>query len=249
MDFNYVVEPYRPAGGAWSSAHDLVRYVGDELDQGRLPDGRQLVSPPNLLVRRAQGVPTGEDAYYGMGLEGDKTWGVLVVHHGGSMAGFKSDIIFVPDAGIGAVILTNADDGGYLLRPFMRRLLEVLYDGRPEAAGDVAAAAARNQAEIAKERQRLVYPAAPALAADLASRYTSPELGRIDVRRDAGQVVFDFGAWKSHVASRKNDDGTISFITVDPATSGFEFVVAMRSDKRALIIRDGQHEYVYTAAT
>lgn len=248
MDFNYMVEPYRPAGVAWSSAHDLIRYVGDELDQGRLPDGRRLVSAQNLLVRRAPGVATGEDAYYGMGLEGDRTWGVLVIHHGGSMAGFKSDIIFVPDAGVGAVILTNADDGGYLLRPFMRRLLEVLYDGKPEAAGDVAASAARNQAEIAKERQRLVSPAAPAPAADLAGAYVSPELGRITVHREAGQVVFDFGAWKSRVASRRNDDGTISFVTVDPATSGFEFVVATRSGKRALVIRDGQHEYVYTEA-
>jgi CubicO group peptidase (beta-lactamase class C family) len=248
MDFNYMVEPYRPAGVAWSSAHDLIRYVGDELDQGRLPDGRRLVSAQNLLVRRAPGVATGEDAYYGMGLEGDRTWGVLVIHHGGSMAGFKSDIIFVPDAGVGAVILTNADDGGYLLRPFMRRLLEVLYDGKPEAAGDVAAAAARNQAEIAKERQRLVYPPAPALAADLAGAYVSPELGRITVRREAGHVVFGFGAWRSRVASRRNDDGTISFVTVDPATSGFEFVVATRSGKRALVIRDGQHEYVYTQA-
>jgi CubicO group peptidase (beta-lactamase class C family) len=249
MDFNYVVEPYRPAGGAWSSAHDLIRYVGDELSEGRLADGARLVSARNLLVRRAPNVPTGEDGFYGMGLETDTTWGVTVVHHGGSMAGFKSDIVFVPEAGVGAVILTNADDGVYLLRPFMRRLLEVLYDGNSEAAGDVAAAAARNQAEIAKERQRLVFPASAALAADLAARYESKDLGVITVRRQAGDVVFDFGAWKSRVASRKNDDRTVSFVTVDPATRGFEFVVATRSGKRALVIRDGQHEYVYTEAT
>jgi hypothetical protein len=70
------------------------------------------------------------------------------------------------------------------------------------------------------------------------------------VRREgAGGVVFDFGAWKSHVASRKNDDGTVSFITTDPTNDGFEFVVASRSGKRALVIRDGQHEYVYLAAS
>jgi hypothetical protein len=183
-----------------------------------------------------------------MGLEIDTTWGVTVIHHGGSMGGFKSDIMLVPDAQVGGVILTNADDGGMLLRPFMRRLLEVLYDGKSEAAGDVAAAAARNQAEIAKARERLVLPPAPAPAAALAAGYTSPELGRITVRRDKGKVVFDFGAWKSEVASRKNDDGTISFITIDPTNDGFEFMVAARSGKRALIIRDGQHEYVYTEA-
>ena len=38
-------------------------------------------------------------------------------------------------------------------------------------------------------------------------------------------TTFDFGEWKSEVASRKNDDGTVSFITMDPTNMGFEFVV------------------------
>jgi CubicO group peptidase (beta-lactamase class C family) len=248
MDFNYVMLPYRPAGGAWSSAHDMAHYVQNELALGQLPNGKRLVSAKNLLIRRAPGVPTGEDSYYGMGIEGDTTWGVTVIHHGGSMAGFKTDWMALPDAGVGAVVLTNSDDGQMLLHPFMRRLLEVLYDGKPQAAADVAAAATANQAEIAKARERLVVPAAPALAAQLAPAYTSPELGHLTVRKTGGSVVFDFGAWKSRVASRKNDDGTISFITIDPTNDGFEFVAAQRSGKPALIIRDGQHEYVYTAA-
>ena len=249
MGFNYSVLPYRPAGGAWSSPHDLIEYVQDEITQGQLPDGIRLVSAKNLLIRRVPNVSTGEFGEYGMGLETDHTWGVLVVHHGGSMAGFKSDIMLVPDAQVGAVMLTNADTGQALLRPFMRRLLEVLYDGKPEAAGDVAASAARIKAAIAKERERLVVPPAPDLAAGLAARYANPDLGHIAVRRDGGDLVFDFGAWSSKVASRKNDDGTVSFITIDPTNEGFEFVVATRSGHRSLVIRDGQHEYVYSEAS
>jgi hypothetical protein len=48
------------------------------------------------------------------------------------------------------------------------------------------------------------------------------------------------------MASRKNDDGTVSFITTAPSTIGFDFVVGERSGKRVLVIRDGQHEYVFT---
>ena len=47
------------------------------------------------------------------------------------------------------------------------------------------------------------------------------------------------------MASRKNDDGTLSFVTVDPAVLGFEFVEGERGGKRTLTTRDGQHEYVY----
>jgi CubicO group peptidase (beta-lactamase class C family) len=249
MDFNYSIEPYRPAGGAWSSAADLIKYVQDEITQGVLPDGTRLVSSANLLARRAPNVSTGEDGEYGMGLETDHAWGVTVVHHGGSMAGFKSDIMLVPDAQVGAVILTNSDTGQLMLRPFMRRLLEVLYDGKPEAAGDVAAQAVRNQAEIAAERKRLVSPPAAEASRDLAALYENPDLGHITVRRiPGGALVFDFGLWHSLVASRKNDDGTVSFVTIDPTNEGFDFVVSKSAGKRALVIRDGQHAYSYTEA-
>jgi CubicO group peptidase (beta-lactamase class C family) len=245
MAFNYAVMPHRPAGGVWTSAHDLIRYVQLELTNGKLPNGKQLVSEENLLMRREPQISIGEDQTYGMGLEVDRTWGVPVVHHGGSLAGFKSDLMLLPDYGVGAVLLTNSDTGGMLLRPLMRRLLEVLFDGKPEAVGDIAASAANHKASLAKERERLLVPAGTEYVAKLAARYSSPALGDLTVQRDAAATVFDFGEWKSTVASRKNDDGTISFITIDPSTRGFEFVVGERSGKRALVIRDGQHEYFF----
>jgi len=246
MAFNYSVMPHRPAGGVWTSAHDLVKYVQLELARGKLPNQTQLVSEQNLLMRRQPQIATGENQSYGMGLSDDRTWGVSVIHHGGSMAGFKSDLMFLPEYGVGAVLLTNADNGGMLLRATMRRLLEVLFDGKPEAVGNVDAAAANYKAELAKHRERLVVPPSPDLAAKLARNYSSPELGDLTVVRDAGATTFDFGEWKSQVASRKNDDGTISYFTIDPTNDGFEFVVAERSGKRALVIRDGQHEYAFT---
>ena len=130
----------------------------------------------------------------------------------------------------------------------MRRLLEIVFDGKPEAVGNVSSAAATHKAYIVKERERLVVPADPAFVKQLAARYASKELGEIAVLNKGGTITFDFGEWKSTVASRKNDDGTVSFITIDPTNDGFEFVVGERSGKRVLIIRDGQHEYVFTEA-
>jgi CubicO group peptidase (beta-lactamase class C family) len=245
MAFNYSIMPHRPAGGVWTSAHDLIRYVQMEIARGKLPDGTRLVSEQNLLMRRQPQIPTGENQSYGMGLSEDKTWGVSVVHHGGSMAGYKSDLMLLPEYGIGAVLLTNSDNGQMLLRPLMRRLLEIVFDGKPEAVGNVDAAAANFKAQLAKERERLVVPANPDVVGKLAKQYSSPALGDIAVGADGGGTTFDFGEWKSKVASRKNDDGTISLITIDPTNAGFEFVVADRSGKRALVTRDGQHEYVF----
>lgn len=238
--------PYRPAGEAWSSPSDLIKYVRNELTQGVLPNGKRLVSARNLLQRRVHTVTIGQNAWYGMGLMDDRTYGISIIHHGGDLIGYHSDIIAIPSAGIGAVILTNSDSGVQLRGPFLRRLLELLYDGKPEAAADIAVTAKNNALQLVASRKLITVPAAPALAAKLASYYTSPDLGHIAVRHDAAGLVFDFGLWKSHVATRENGDGTVSFLTIDPGLRGFAFIMAANNNKQ-LITRDGQHVYTYVA--
>jgi CubicO group peptidase (beta-lactamase class C family) len=246
MYINRAVAPFRPAGGAWSSPHDMILYVQNELTQGVLPDGKRFVSSKNLLARRARGVVTGEDQWYGMGLWEDATWGVPVIHHGGDLPGYHSDIFMIPSAQVGAVILTNADKGAAMRRPFMRRLLEILYDGRPEAVGDIASLAQRIEAQRVTERKRLIIPAAPKDVAGLASVYASPDLGKLTVEKSGGKVGVRAAAWSSEVASRHNDDGSVSLITIDPAIGGLELVPASKDGKRTLTTRDGQHVYGFT---
>src|SRR3984893_17192831 len=245
MDMNYSVVPIRPAGGMWTSAGDLSKYLQMELARGQLPGGKQLVSKESLLERRKGQVQTSEDTTYGMGLIVSTKYGIPVVSHGGRLFGYKSDMIFLPDHGVGAVILTNSDTGGYLTGLFRRRLLEVLFDGKPEAIEQAKAANAQRIATIAKNRERLMVPADLAEVRKLANGYSSPALGTLRVRVEDGATIFDFGKWHSSVASRKNDDGTTSFVSIDPTVDGFNFVVGERDGKRALIIRDAQHEYAF----
>ena len=247
MDLNYTVIPARPAGAAWSNVEDVLRYVQMELDKGLLPDGRRYIDEGPLLERRKPQVAIGKDASYGMGLTVDTTWGVPVVHHGGDMLGFHSDMLWLPDHGVGAVILTNSDPGVFLRGPLQRRLLEVLFDGKPEAVGMVASSAKRVKEAAAAERKRLTVPADAAASAALAARYASDGLGDILVSREGESTWFDFGAWKSEVASRRNDDGSLSFMTISPGEDGFEFVVADQDGARRLVLRDAQHEYVFSA--
>jgi len=247
MDLNYAVIPARPAGGVWTSAHDLSRYVMMELARGKLPNGERLVSEENLMARRAPQVAVGEDIAYGMGLFIDTQWGIPVIHHGGDLFGYHSDMIWFPDQDMGAVILTNSDPGYALRGPLLRRMLELVFDGKPEAQAALDASVTQIKASRAKERERLVIPADPASGDKLSAHYTNASLGDIDVKRRGKDLVFDFGEWASPVASRKNDDGTISFITIEPSAIGFEFVVSEREGKPVLVIRDAQHEYVFVA--
>jgi CubicO group peptidase (beta-lactamase class C family) len=247
MDLNYTILPARPAGAAWSNVNDVLRYVQMELDRGMVKGARYIDEAP-LLERRKPQVALGNDASYGMGLMVDRTWGTPVVHHGGDMVGFHSDMLWLPEAGVGAVILTNSDPGVYIRGPFQRRLLEVLFDGKPEAVDNLKAQAKQLKDTIAAERKRLTVPADPAAAHKLAGKYQSGELGTIAVSHQDKATSFDFGGWKSEVASRKNDDDTLSYVTISPGVDGFEFVVADGQGSRALVLRDAQHEYKFTQA-
>lgn len=248
MDSNYSVVPLRPAGGMWTSARDLSNYLRMELSLGRGPDGTQLVSKESLLERRKGQVQTAEDTVYGMGLLVNTQYGIPIVRHGGSLFGYKSDMIFLPNHGVGAVILTNSDTGSYLTGLFRRRLIEVLFDGKSEAIEQAKAANEQRIANRAKTRERLVVPPDPTEVRKLAAHYASPALGTLTVGTQEGATIFDFGKWHSSVASRKNDDGTTSFILIDPAVSGFNFVLGERDGKKALTVRDAQHEYTFIEA-
>lgn len=241
-EINTMVIPVRPAGGAWSSVDDMLKYVAMELAEGALPDGSRYIGKEALLARRAPQVALGNDGSYGMGLMIDRTYGVEVVHHGGDLIGFHSDMMWLPEHGVGAVVLTNGDPGWLLRGEFKRKLLEVLFDGQPEADARVAAGSESFFAGRAAERKLMTAPA-EVKDGELMGRYVSEALGEIVVKREAGGTVFDVGEWQTPVASRTNPDGSRSFVSTATGMFGLEFVVGPRT----LTLRDAQHEYVFSA--
>lgn len=246
MDVNFAIIPVRPAGAAWSSVNDMMRYVAMELAVGKLSNGERYIGEKPLLERRMPQVPVSEDVHYGMGLFVDQYYGVPVVHHGGDMIGYHSDMMWLPEHGVGAVVLTNGDPGWLIRSGFRRKLLEVLFDGKPEADAQLDARSKQYLSNMAVEYKLLVVPADPDRSGMLADHYRNDALGDIIVERDGAVTTFDFGEWKSEVGSRENPDGTQSFMTIATGISGLEFV-AGDGDKRSLIMRDAQHEYVFEA--
>ena len=119
------------------------------------------------------------------------------------MIGYKTDMIFLPDHDVGAVILTNSDAGQAMLGPFRRKLLEMLFDGESQADARLAAAAKSMHAHIVAERPKLTVPAAADASRALAPQYHNAALGDIDVSLDSSRSIasvetsFDFGEWKS----------------------------------------------------
>lgn len=242
---NDTVVPYRPAGGAWSSAHDMALYVQNELSEGVLPSGERLVSAEALLARRARNVPTGDGEWYGMGLEEDASKGVSIIQHGGSMFGYKSNWFAIPSAGVGAVVLTNSDGGYALVEAVKRKLLEVLYDGKAEAGENVSTVVRRSEESREKLLSELTWPATSEHVAMVLGSYSNSELGPLSLTSEEGKLMMRSTAISSEVATKTNEDGSISLVTVSPGFWGADILIGERDSKRVLILNDNQHEYVW----
>ena len=245
IEWNRMLHPYRPAGGVWSTAHDMAEYTLNELREGRLADGSRLVSSENLLKRRERYISLGEDSWYGMGLMESAGLGKNVYFHGGSLIGYKSNFWFIPEDGIGAVLLTNSDTGQGLLGLFQRKLMEVLYDGNDEAEENLTAAATLGEEARIKVREQIDEAGDAAVLAGLAPRYTNSDLGPVGFERVDGRTWAQFTTGRTMVGTKANEDGTQSIVFTTPGFFGLPLVVAERDGKKALILMDAQHEYVF----
>jgi len=248
MGLNDTISASRPAGAAWGTVNDLLRYVQMEIDRGTLPDGSRYIGEQALLERRQPQIALGADRDYAMALMVDKSDGVEVIDHGGDMGGFHSNMMWWPEQRVGAVILTNADEGVYLRGPFKRKLMELMFDGEPQAEAAAAAGVKANHEAFDAQRKLLQWPADAEAVAGLAPRYRNQALGDLVVTRKDGVARFDVGSFGSAVASTLQPDGSLAFVTVDPEVMGLLFVRADQDGVRRLVVRDGQHEYVFEEA-
>lgn len=245
MDVNNTVLASRPAGGAWSTVNDLLKYVQMEIDRGTLPGGQRYIGETALVQRREPQIALGVDYDYAMALMVDHSDGVTVIDHGGSLDGFHSDMMWWPDQRVGAVILTNADDGVMLLGPFKRRLMELMFDGKAQAQAFADAGAKAERASFEAQRKLIQWPGDASALAGLAQHYRNPALGDLMVTRQGEKTLFDVGAFRSVVATQPQTDGSVSFVMIDPQAAGVSFVRTDTPGKRQLVVRDGQHEYLF----
>jgi hypothetical protein len=129
--------------------------------------------------------------------------------------------------------------------PFKRRLMELMFDGEPQAEAAAKAGAKANREGFDAFVKLLQHPADAKGLESLAPRYHNDALGELAVTRKDGRAWFDVGAFSSEVATMPQPDGSLAFVTIDPVALGFLFVRAEKDGVRRLVVRDGQHEYVF----
>lgn len=113
-----------PAAGIRSNADDMARWLIVQLARGTLTDGSRLFSestwqqlttlvtpmPVDSVPPDFQG-PKPEFYGYAPGLIVRDYRGHKLLTHGGSLPGFVSQVVMIPDANLGVAVLTNQESG------------------------------------------------------------------------------------------------------------------------------------------
>lgn len=182
-----------PAGGLWSSAEDLGRWLRMLLARG-VWEGRRLIDEGTLTALMRPVTPTRlaaddnalSQAYYGLGFFVDTFRGRLRVYHGGNLDGFSALVTLLPGERIGIAVLTNTGGSGLpeaLVREVTDRLLgrsDRDWLGRAAQLRE-GAWGIRSRIKEIRARRRLA-GSAPALPLDrYAGRYTNPGYGELRI--------------------------------------------------------------------
>jgi CubicO group peptidase (beta-lactamase class C family) len=215
------IDAIGPAGSINSNLVDMANWVLLHVSKGQF-QGRQVISPGNLSQMHTpqmviQGMP-GLDIFdkykeigsmtYGLGWFINPYRGHTLIHHGGNIDGFSSLISFVPDEGVGAVVLTNLNS---TMLPYVvtfdlyDRLLGLgLVDWGPRLKAEVDAmlAAVEKAKEKSEAERRPDAPPSHPLA-DYAGNYLHPGYGPLTVTLDGDRLTahynqFDWPATHYH---------------------------------------------------
>ena len=154
-------------GGLYSTVEDLARW------DANFYDGR--VGGPGFLGRmHERGVLVGGDTIsYAFGLTLGEHRGLRTVEHGGALAGFRTNILRIPDERFSAIVLCNTSAA--IPARLARQIAEIHLGDRMSAPPPAADRAATPSAQGEDEDSK-AWPVAPA---ELAGAYYSEELDAV----------------------------------------------------------------------
>jgi CubicO group peptidase (beta-lactamase class C family) len=220
-----------PAGGVWSTAPDLARYILMELANGRLPAGEPLISEEVLLERHRPGVKIDDKNSYGLGLIISNESGLRVIHHGGNTLGFSADMYFLPDSRFGAVVLTNAYAAIEFLAGIRQKIRELIFGAEPRAE-NIVETAKIGKADFLTRLQTRVKADAESTAwiEEILGTYRSAELGGARISRNDQGYRIHFDEWSSNLAAEIQPGGDRLVRLISPPWAG-----AMK-----MLVRDGE---------
>ena len=242
LTYEQFVRPVAPAGGVWSTAHDMARYLMTELNHGRGPDGTRVVSAANLEETWQPQVPITAQASYGLGWAVDQYKGLRLIQHDGATSGFSSDFAFLPEANLGIVVLTNAHYTSHFNEAVRFRLLELAF-GQPKAHN----AQFVYQPRLASPDQApSLAELDPAAVEPYLGAYHNEAVGDITLRLQDGKLSLDAGEIVAELRPLAQPIGPAQYIAFDSIMASLPVAFGRGKDNQPTVTLLISPPFVFT---
>lgn len=247
LQMEAVVTPAAPAGGAWSTAEDLGRYLLTLLNSGVAPDGQPVVSPWNLGITWQPQVPVSANTSYGLGWFVDNYKGLRLLQHGGNTLGFTADLAFLPEANVGIAVLTNAQGVNFVTEAIRHRFLELLY-AQEQRYDDYAHYRYEILRQYLGESANQLGTVALATVMPYLGRYHNEELGAMQLVQADNRLLLVINALQVELRPQMDTPGDNDrFVIYSPPLAGIPVQLThSESGEPMVVLGAGVTQYNFT---
>ncbi len=246
LDIERLLLPIAPAGSHWSTAEDMARYMITQLRAGVAPDGARVVSEENLRATWEPAVPITATVSYGLGWIVAEYRGLQLLTHGGNTLGFTSEFAFLPEVGIGVLVLTNAQGTNMFNTAVRDRLFELVFEQPPQTEELVAFALEQTERALAEIQERLLPEVDGDAVAPYLGTFLSPVLGTITLTLEDGVLMLDAGEFRTELLPSVDADGEVEHYVAlggPLPTAPFEFTE--EDGESAIVLGEGLVSYTF----
>ncbi len=246
LDVERLLVPIAPAGAHWSTAEDMARYLITQSNVGVAPDGTRVVSEANLRTTWEPTVPITATASYGLGWIVGEYRGLQVLSHGGNTLGFTSEFAFLPEVGVGVVILTNGQGTNVFNEAVRERLFELLFDQPSQAEAYVAFGLEQTEQALADLREPLRAQVDEEAVAPYLGTFASPVLGPITLTLEDGVLTMDAGEFRTEMRPSVDDEGEVEhYVMMRGPVAGAPFEFTEEDGEPVITLGEGAVLYTF----
>jgi hypothetical protein len=136
--------------------------------------------------------------------------------------GFSTDLVLVPEANLGIVILTNAESATNFTNAIRQRFLELAFDQPMQYDTDFQSGLKESRTRVVTFASKLEPVVDEQTFEPYLGRFFNPELGEMTIRIESGRLIVQTGGFTSELR-RYADQSTPKYFLSDPPLATLAF--------------------------
>ena len=213
LDMEKILKPFAPAGASWSNARDAARYLITQLNKGVASNGTRVVSVKNLTETWKPQVEIQPGIHYALGWIITDYKGQRILTPSGGTAGFASELTFLPNVGLGIVVLSNAEYGALFAASVRSRIIELVFGQPADPKYSLRLEESRKRFD---EKKAGLRPIDVRALAPYLGHYQNPSLGEVNLTETGGRLMLEIPSFPTELRTVDNE----TYLFWDPPLVG-----------------------------